>query len=153
MNYLYVKVIGTLLLGCGATAIWMQHKIRKTPLIKKKPASEAEKSKRMGMEKKIDIACIIALAIGWIGVFLPCVLDLPYLFTNDLQNVSGLVTGGDMYEEQDISERRITIQDSTSGERISVRYNGQGIDKGVKASAKVLPHTSWGYIISVEDVR
>ena len=59
----------------------------------------------------------------------------------------------DMYEEQDISERRITIQDSNSGERISVRYNGQGIDKGVKASAKVLPHTSWGYIISVEDVR
>lgn len=153
MNYLYVKVIGTLLLGCGATAIWVQHKIRKTPLIKSKPASEAEKSKRMEMEKKIDIACIIALAIGWIVVLFPCVLDLPYLFTNDLQNVSGLVTGGDMYEEQDVDERWIIIQDDISGEEVTVKYNGQGIDKGVKASAKVLPHTSWGYIISVEDVR
>ena len=77
----------------------------------------------------------------------PCCLDIPYLLSNNLVEVTGEVTQGAMSGENSNSERRIHIRDEKTGEEHSLKYWGTGSDLGDKITVRYLPHTEYGYVV------
>ena len=78
---------------------------------------------------------------------IPCCLDIPYLLSNNLVEVTGEVTQGAMSGENSNSERRIHIRDEKTGEEHSLKYWGTGSDLGDKITVRYLPHTEYGYVV------
>ena len=80
-------------------------------------------------------------------VTIPCCLDIPYLLSNNLIEVTGEVTQGAMTQEGSSSERRIHVRDDRTGEEHSLKYWGSGSDVGERITVRYLPHTEYGYIV------
>ena len=79
-------------------------------------------------------------------ITVPCCLDIPYLLSGDLVEVTGEVTQGSMSGENSNSERRIHIRDDKTREEHSLKYWGTGSDIGDKITVRYLPHTEYGYV-------
>ena len=92
-------------------------------------------------------ATVERLRILGIFITVPCCLDIPYLLSNNLVEVTGEVTQGAMSGENSNSERRIHIRDEKTGEEHSLKYWGTGSDLGDKITVRYLPHTEYGYVV------
>lgn len=99
------------------------------------------------MGKIINVMAVIGLLILGIFITVPCCLDIPYLLSNNLVEVTGEVTQGAMSGENSNSERRIHIRDEKTGEEHSLKYWGTGSDLGDKITVRYLPHTEYGYVV------
>ena len=69
-------------------------------------------------------------------ITVPCCLDIPYLLSGDLVEVTGEVTQGSMSGENSNSERRIHIRDDKTREEHSLKYWGTGSDIGDKITVR-----------------
>lgn len=99
------------------------------------------------MGKIINIIAIVGLLIFGIFITVPCCLDIPYLLSGNLIEVTGEVTQGSMSGENSSSERRIHIRDDKTREEHSLKYWGTGNDIGDKITVRYLPHTEYGYVV------
>ena len=109
--------------------------------------NEEEKIKYQKWEKIINVMAVVGLLILGIFITVPCCLDIPYLLSNNLVEVTGEVTQGAMSGENSNSERRIHIRDEKTGEEHSLKYWGTGSDLGDKITVRYLPHTEYGYVV------
>ena len=114
---------------------------------KRKAVNEEEKIKYQKWEKIINVMAVVGLLILGIFITVPCCLDIPYLLSNNLVEVTGEVTQGAMSGENSNSERRIHIRDEKTGEEHSLKYWGTGSDLGDKITVRYLPHTEYGYVV------
>lgn len=152
MHLLYFEIFGFLLISLIATGMWVTHLVKKTKIIKIKPATEQEKQRFIKWEKRIDIAAAIFTACYWIFMVITCILDVPYLLTDQLYGVVGTVIDGDDADAQESdSMRSITIECEHTSEEIRIHYDGFGISEGEYVAARYLPHTKRGYIIARGD--
>ena len=106
-----------------------------------------QKIKYQKWEKIINVMAVVWLLILGIFITVPCCLDIPYLLSNNLVEVTGEVTQGAMSGENSNSERRIHIRDEKTGEEHSLKYWGTGSDLGDKITVRYLPHTEYGYVV------
>ena len=97
---------------------------RKWKFIKRKAVNEEEKIKYQKWEKIINVMAVVGLLILGIFITVPCCLDIPYLLSNNLVEVTGEVTQGAMSGENSNSERRIHIRDEKTGEEHSIKILG-----------------------------
>lgn len=146
MILLIWRTMGLILLTVIVTIMWVLHKKKKTLFIKYKPRNMKEAERYSKWEKRLNIISIIGLAIVWIFITLPCILDIPYILTNELEEVSGIVTGGSVAGGDSDSMRRIYVEDGQSGREVSFRFYGGKVETGEEIAAKYLPHTKYGYI-------
>lgn len=151
MLYIKIRTVGYIIAGIIVTWIWIEHKLKKTPIIKREPKSEAQKTKRIRIEKRIDFAAVIVILFFWIMVGIPNIMDLPYLVTNNLQEIEGTVTDGNTVVEDSMKNRWVTIYDDITGEEKTIRYYGKGVGKGDRVKGRVLPHSEWADIIVIEE--
>ena len=117
------------------------------PLFKFEASIGKEKIKYQKWEKIINVMAVVGLLILGIFITVPCCLDIPYLLSNNLVEVTGEVTQGAMSGENSNSERRIHIRDEKTGEEHSLKYWGTGSDLGDKITVRYLPHTEYGYVV------
>lgn len=150
MGYLMMRTIGMILLTVIVTVMWIGHKKKRTLFIKVKPTTEAQKKKYEKWEKRLDVISFIGLLVCWVVLAIPCCLDLPYLVTGELREISGTVIGGSMTEESKDSSRRIRVQDDSSKEKVSFDVYDTGVDLGEKIKARYLPNSKFGYIVERE---
>ena len=100
-----------------------------------------------GMDIMLNVFSICNGIVTDIFITVPCCLDIPYLLSNNLVEVTGEVTQGAMSGENSNSERRIHIRDEKTGEEHSLKYWGTGSDLGDKITVRYLPHTEYGYVV------
>lgn len=147
MALLIVRTFGLIIISAAALMMYVSHKKKKKKFIKRKPATEAEKLSYQKWEKIIDTTVIVGFLVLVMFVTLPCCMDVPYLISGNLIEVSGVVTQGAMAGEHSTSNRRIHVKDTATGEDHSLIYWGTGSDLGDLVTARYLPHTEYGYII------
>ena len=151
MYFLIGRTLGIIILSIIVTFMWGNHKRKGTSFIKKEVVSQSQKEKRIKLEKRLDIVCIVGLVIVWVFLTLPCLLDMPYLVSGNLKNIEGMVVSGDVAGEDSKSDRLIQIEDEKLNEKVYLNYYGEGVSKGARIKARYLPHTEYGYIIEKEE--
>lgn len=127
--------------------MYLLHRKKNGKFIKRKAVNEEEKRKYQKWEKRINVIVIAGLVVMGVLVTIPCCLDIPYLLSNNLIEVTGEVTQGAMTQEDSSSERRIHVRDERTGEEHSLKYWGSGSDVGERITVRYLPHTEYGYIV------
>lgn len=147
MVFLMFRTFGLIIISFIALIIYILHRKKKEKFIKRKAVNEKEKIKYQKYEKMINIMAIAGLLILGIFITVPCCLDIPYLLSDNLVEVTGEVTQGAMSGEIANSERRIHIRDEKTGEEHSLKYWGTGSDLGDRITVRYLPHTEYGYIL------
>lgn len=147
MAFLMVRTFGLIVMSLIALTMYILHIRKKGKFIKKKPTNEKEKRKYQKWEKSIHVMAVAGLLILGTLVTIPCCLDIPYLLSNNLIEVTGEVTQGAMSGENSNSERRIHITEDNTGEEHSLKYWGTGRDLGDKVTVRYLPHTQYGYLV------
>lgn len=153
MNYIIGRTIGIIIVCFFSTGMWINHKRKGTVFIKREIPNEKFREKRMKTEKRLDIVCVVGLLYFWIVIAIPCMLDVPYLFTGNLKTITGIVTGGDIIEEDSIHDRSIEVTSDDTKKGIYLNFYEKGIPKGIWVYAKYLPHTKYGYIIMKEEEK
>ena len=147
MVFLMFRTFGLIIISFTALIIYILHRKKKEKSIKRKAVNEKEKIKYQKYEKMINIMAIAGLLILGIFITVPCCLDIPYLLSDNLVEVTGEVTQGAMSGENANSERRIHIRDEKTGEEHSLKYWGTSSDLGDRITVRYLPHTEYGYIL------
>lgn len=147
MALLMFRTFGIILIYAIVLVMYLLHRKKNGKFIKRKAVNEEEKRKYQKWEKIINIAAIAGLIVMGILVTIPCCLDVPYLLSNNLIEVTGEVTQGAMTQEDSNSERRIHVRDDRTGEDHSLKYWGSGSDVGQRITVRYLPHTEYGYIV------
>ena len=147
MNLLIFRTIGLIIVSVIAVGMYLIHMKKKTKFIKRKPQSKEEKIKYQKWEKMIHILGAAGIFALVIFITIPCCMDIPYLITGDLIEVSGTVTQGAMAGADSAGERRIHIRDSRTDEDHSLKFWGFGVDINEKITARYLPHTEYGYLV------
>ena len=147
MVFLMFRTFGLIIISFTALIIYILHRKKKEKFIKRKAVNEKEKIKYQKYEKMINIMAIAGLLILGIFITVPCCLDIPYLLSDNLVEVTGEVTQGAMSGENANSERRIHIRDEKTGEEHSLKYWGTSSDLGDRITVRYLPHTEYGYIL------
>lgn len=147
MALLMLRTFGLIIVSFIILTMYILHIKKKGKFIRQKPINEKEKIKYQKLEKAINILAIVGLLIFGIFITIPCCLDIPYLLSNNLTEVTGNVTQGAMSGENSNSERRIHIKDDKTGEEHSLKYWGTGRDLGDKLTVRYLPHTEYGYVV------
>ncbi len=147
MALLMCRTLGLIIISCMVLVMYILHKKKNGRFIKRKAINEEEKLKYQKWEKRINVMAIVGLLILGIFVTVPCCLDIPYLFSGDLIEVTGEVTQGSMSGENSGSERRIHIRDDKTREEHSLKYWGTGSEIGDKITVRYLPHTEYGYVV------
>ncbi len=147
MIFLIFRTFGLIIISFIALIMYILHRKKKGKFIKRKAVNEKEKRKYQNLKKIINVMAVVGLLILGIFITVPCCLDIPYLLSNNLVEVTGEVTQGAMSGENSNSERRIHIRDEKTGEEHSLKYWGAGSDLGDKTTVRYLPHTEYGYIV------
>lgn len=89
-------------------------------------------------------AALLAVLICWGSPFL---LDLPRLFTGELETVCGYVVNWDAAGREDVVESRgITIETET-GEQVHLLVHYTPIHQGDYLVVNCLPHSGVGYVV------
>lgn len=153
MKYLIGRTIGIIIVCFFSTCMWINHKRKGTVFIKREIPNEKFREKRKKTEKRLDIVCVVGLLYMWIFITIPCILDVPYLFSGNLKTITGTVIGGDIIEEDSIHDRSIEIRDDNTNKSIYLNFYEEGIPKGIFVYAKYLPHTKYGYILMKEEEK
>ncbi len=148
MVLLMLRTIGVIAMTIAVLVMYISHVKRKAKFIKRKPVTEKEKISYQKWEKIIHVIAILFLVFTLIFVTIPCCMDLPYLFSNNLIEVSGVVTHAAKAGAKSGNERRIHIVDSETNEEHTVRYYGSGSVIGDVLTVRYLPHTQYGYIVA-----
>lgn len=147
MIFLIFRTFGLIIISFIALIMYILHRKKKGKFIKRKAVNEKEKRKYQNLKKIINVMAVVGLLILGIFITVPCCLDIPYLLSDNLVEVTGEVTQGAMSGENSNSERRIHIRDEKTGEEHSLKYWGAGSDLGDKITVRYLPHTEYGYIV------
>ena len=147
MAFLMFRTIGILFLSGTILVMYLLRIKKKGKFIKRKAVQEEEKAEYDEWERLIQIMATVGLLIYGLLVAVPCVLDIPYLLSGNLVEVTGEVTQGAMAGEGANSERRIHIRDEKTGEEHSVKYWGTGSGLGEQITIRYLPHTEYGYVV------
>ena len=147
MIFLIFRTFGLIIISFMALIMYILHRKKKGKFIKRKAVNEKEKRKYQNWEKIINVMVVVGLLILGIFITVPCCLDIPYLLSDNLVEVTGEVTQGAMSGENSNSERRIHIRDEKTEEEHSLKYWGAGSDLGDKITVRYLPHTEYGYIV------
>ena len=147
MALLVFRTFGTVIVSIVVLGMYLLHRKKKGTFIKRKATSEKERLQYQKWEKRLHILAIAGLVILFVLVTIPSCLDIPYLLSGNLVEVTGEVTQGSMSGETASSQRRVHIQDAQTGEDHSFQYWGTGLDRGDYASARYLPHTEFGYLV------
>ena len=147
MVFLIFRTFGLIIISFIALIMYILHRKKKEKFIKRKAVNEKEKRKYQKWEKRINGMAVVGLLIFGIFITVPCCLDIPYLLSDDLVEVTGEVTQGSMSGENSNSERRVHIRDDKTGEEHSLKYWGTGSDLGDKITVRYLPHTEYGYTV------
>ena len=147
MALLMFRTFGVIIVSFIVLIMYVLHRKKNGKFIKRKAVNEEEKIKYQKWEKIINVMAVVGLLILGIFITVPCCLDIPYLLSNNLVEVTGEVTQGAMSGENSNSERRIHIRDEKTGEEHSLKYWGTGSDLGDKITVRYLPHTEYGYVV------
>ena len=147
MALLMFRTFGLIIIFFIVLIMYVLHKKKNGKFIKRKAINEEEKLKYQKWKKIINIIAIVGLLIFGIFITVPCCLDIPYLLSGNLIEVTGEVTQGSMSGENSSSERRIHIRDDKTREEHSLKYWGTGNDIGDKITVRYLPHTEYGYVV------
>lgn len=147
MALLMFRTFGIILIFAIVLVMYLLHRKKNGKFIKRKAVNEEEKRKYQKWEKRINVIVIAGLVVMGVLVTIPCCLDIPYLLSNNLIEVTGKVTQGAMTQEDSSSERRIHVRDDRTGEEHSLKYWGSGSDVGERITVRYLPHTEYGYIV------
>lgn len=147
MVFLIFRTLGLIIISFIVLIMYILHRKKKGKFIKRKAVNEKEKRKYQKWEKIINVMAVVGLLILGVFIAVPCCLDIPYLLSDNLVEVTGEVTQGAMSGENSNSERRIHIRDEKTGEEHSLKYWGAGSDLGDKITVRYLPHTEYGYIV------
>lgn len=147
MALLMFRTFGIILIFAIVLVMYLLHRKKNGKFIKRKAVNEEEKRKYQKWEKRINVIVIAGLVVMGVLVTIPCCLDIPYLLSNNLIEVTGEVTQGAMTQESSSSERRIHVRDDRTGEEHSLKYWGSGSDVGERITVRYLPHTEYGYIV------
>ena len=147
MALLMFRTFGIILIFAIVLVMYLLHRKKNGKFIKRKAVNEEEKRKYQKWEKRINVIVIAGLVVMGVLVTIPCCLDIPYLLSNNLIEVTGEVTQGAMTQEDSSSERRIHVRDDRTGEEHSLKYWGSGSDVGERINVRYLPHTEYGYIV------
>ena len=147
MALLMFRTFGIILIFAIVLVMYLLHRKKNGKFIKRKAVNEEEKRKYQKWEKRINVIVIAGLVVMGVLVTIPCCLDIPYLLSNNLIEVTGEVTQGAMTQEGSRSERRIHVRDDRTGEEHSLKYWGSGSDVGERITVRYLPHTEYGYIV------
>lgn len=147
MALLVFRTFGAVVVSLVVLGMYLLHRKKKGTFIKRKAASEKERLQYQKWEKRLHILVIAALVVLFVLVTIPSCLDIPYLLSGNLVEVTGEVTQGSMSAESASSERRIHIRDAQTGEEHSFKYWGTGRERGAQVSARYLPHTEYGYVM------
>lgn len=139
MALLMFRTFGVIIVSFIVLIMYVLHRKKNGKFIKRKAVNEEEKI--------INVMAVVGLLILGIFITVPCCLDIPYLLSNNLVEVTGEVTQGAMSGENSNSERRIHIRDEKTGEEHSLKYWGTGSDLGDKITVRYLPHTEYGYVV------
>ncbi len=147
MALLMFRTFGIILIFAIVLVMYLLHRKKNGKFIKRKAVNEEEKRKYQKWEKRINVIVIAGLVVMGVLVTIPCCLDIPYLLSNNLIEVTGEVTQGATTQEGSSSERRIHVRDDRTGEEHSLKYWGSGSDVGERITVRYLPHTEYGYIV------
>ena len=139
MALLMFRTFGVIIVSFIVLIMYVLHRKKNGKFIKRKAVNEEEKIN--------NVMAVVGLLILGIFITVPCCLDIPYLLSNNLVEVTGEVTQGAMSGENSNSERRIHIRDEKTGEEHSLKYWGTGSDLGDKITVRYLPHTEYGYVV------
>lgn len=148
MLLLMCRTFGYIIMSVILLAMYISHRQKKGKFIKRKAANEKEQLKYQKWEKWINGMAVGGLVFVFIWITIPCCLDIPYLLSDNLIEVTGRVTQGSMAGENSDSERRIHIRDDKTGEEHSLKYWGPGSDRGDRITVRYLPHTEYGYVVN-----
>ena len=147
MALLMFRTFGVIIVSFIVLIMYVLHRKKNGKFIKRKAVNEEEKIKYQKWEKMIHILGAAGIFALVIFITIPCCMDIPYLITGDLIEVSGTVTQGAMAGADSAGERRIHIRDSRTDEEHSLKYWGFGVDINEKITARYLPHTEYGYLV------
>lgn len=147
MSLLMFRTFGLIIVSFIVLIMYILHRKKKGKFIKRNAVNAEEKIKYQKWEKIINVMAVVGLLILDIFITVPCCLDIPYLLSDNLVEVTGEVTQGAMSRENSNSERRIHIRDEKTGEEHSLKYWGTGSDIGDKITVRYLPHTEYGYVV------
>ena len=111
MALLMFRTFGVIIVSFIVLIMYVLHRKKNGKFIKRKAVNEEEKIKYQKWEKIINVMAVVGLLILGIFITVPCCLDIPYLLSNNLVEVTGEVTQGAMSGENSNSERRIHIRD------------------------------------------
>ena len=136
MALLMFRTFGVIIVSFIVLIMYVLHRKKNGKFIKRKAVNEEEKIKYQKWEKIINVMAVVGLLILGIFITVPCCLDIPYLLSNNLVEVTGEVTQGAMSGENSNSERRIHIRDEKTGEEHSLKYWGTGSDLGDKITVR-----------------
>ena len=109
MALLMFRTFGVIIVSFIVLIMYVLHRKKNGKFIKRKAVNEEEKIKYQKWEKIINVMAVVGLLILGIFITVPCCLDIPYLLSNNLVEVTGEVTQGAMSGENSNSERRIHI--------------------------------------------
>ena len=107
MALLMFRTFGVIIVSFIVLIMYVLHRKKNGKFIKRKAVNEEEKIKYQKWEKIINVMAVVGLLILGIFITVPCCLDIPYLLSNNLVEVTGEVTQGAMSGENSNSERRI----------------------------------------------
>ena len=110
MALLMFRTFGVIIVSFIVLIMYVLHRKKNGKFIKRKAVNEEEKIKYQKWEKIINVMAVVGLLILGIFITVPCCLDIPYLLSNNLVEVTGEVTQGAMSGENSNSERRIHIR-------------------------------------------
>ena len=147
MALLMFRTFGMIILFFIVLTMYLLHRKKKENFIKYKATSEEEKRKYQKWEKRINVIAVIGLITMAIFITIPCCLDIPYLLSNNLIEVTGEVIQGSTAGANSNSDRRIHIREKITGKEHSLIYWGTGSDIGEKITVRYLPYTEYGYIV------
>ncbi len=96
MAFLMFRTFGILFLSGTILVMYLLRIKKKGKFIKRKAVQEEEKAEYDEWERFIQIMATVGLLIYGLLVAVPCVLDIPYLLSGNLVEVTGEVTQGAM---------------------------------------------------------
>ena len=115
MSLLMFRTFGLIIASFIVLIMYILHRKKSEKFIKRKAVNAEEKIKYQKWEKIINVMAVVGLLILGIFITAPCCLDIPYLLSDNLVEVTGEVTQGAMSGENSNSERRIHIKDEKTG--------------------------------------
>ena len=92
MALLMFRTFGVIIVSFIVLIMYVLHRKKNGKFIKRKAVNEEEKIKYQKWEKIINVMAVVGLLILGIFITVPCCLDIPYLLSNNLVEVTGEVT-------------------------------------------------------------